>query len=346
MDAVETPPERGAIQGWLVPVLGYGLAAVALFWVFSKFPFSQLLEHLRTMDWWWVAVAVLVEALVYVVEAWRWKVLLGPVGAPSFGACLQSVYVGLFANDVLPARAGEVIRCFLLSYKTGVPLSLALTSDFIMRIMDGVWVVVIYLIVTTQMDNHVAVNRVMWIFSLVVIPIALLILWVLFHRQRSHHFVNNSGWAARFAHLLAEIHRLGHWRELGVAMLISIPYWAAQIFAIWAIARADAFYFSATDIAFLLVVKTVGTLIPNAPANVGAYQATTIYALERLFTEPAEARILAQIIFGFMTLPLILGGAVATAFAGFNLGELRRNAEAAHAAEKLARAKFATQQPE
>jgi hypothetical protein len=122
-------------------------------------------------------------------------------------------------------------------------------------------------------------------------------------------------------------------------MAISGLYWAAQIFAVWAIARADSFYFSASEMAFLTVVKTVGTLIPNAPANVGAYQATTVYALERLFTEPNDAKILAQIMFGFLTLPLVVGGAIAIAFAGFNISDLRRHAHEAHNTHKLNRAK-------
>jgi uncharacterized membrane protein YbhN (UPF0104 family) len=334
MKAVEAPERRAGMPKWLIPTLGYGVAAVALVWVFSKFPFGQLVEHLRTLDWWWVGVAVAIEALVYIIEAWRWMVLLRPVGAPRFGTCVQSVYVGLFANDILPARAGEVIRCFLLSYKTGVPLPLALTSDFIMRIMDGVWVVIIYLLVTFQIGNHVAVDRVMWVFAAIILPVAGLILLVLFHRQRAHSFVNQPGWAARFGHLLAELHRLGNWRELGIAMAIGSLYWIAQIAAIWAITRADGFYYSAADMAYLAVVKTVGTLIPNAPANVGAFQAATIVGLAPSLTDPEEAKVLSQIIFAFMTLPLVVGGAIATASAGFNLGELRRRAEEAHSASK------------
>jgi uncharacterized protein (TIRG00374 family) len=339
MDTVETPSGRRKIPKWVVPVAGYGIAALSLVWVFSHFPFAELGEHLRTMDWTWIAVAVLVEIGVYFIDAWRWMVLLRPVGAPSFSCCLQAVFVGLFANDVLPARAGEVIRCFLLSFKTDVPISIALTSDFIQRIMDGIWIVIIYGLVTWQISSHVAVNRVMWFFGGGVVVIALVLLWVLFHRQHAHHVFNNSKLGAKFIHLLEEIHRLGNWRELGISMAISGLYWAAQIFAVWAIARADSFYFGASEMAFLTVVKTVGTLIPNAPANVGAYQATTVYALERLFTEPNDAKILAQIMFGFLTLPLVVGGAIAIAFAGFNISDLRRHAHEAHNTQKLNRAK-------
>ena len=334
MDTVEEALAKRRIPKWLLPVVGYGLSAVSLVWVFAKFPFAQLGHHLRTMDWKWVAIAIVAELLVYFVDAWRWKAILNPVGAPSFLSCLQAVFVGLFANDVLPARAGEIIRCFLLSYKTNVHLSLAITSEFILRIMDGVWILLIYLFITFRVSTHVAVTNVMWGFGVGVVAISAIILWVLFHRQHAHHFMNNRSWGARFIHLMDEIHSLGHWRELGIAFAIGAPYWALQAIAMWALCRADAFFFSPSEVAFMLVVKTVGTLIPSAPANMGLYQSTTVYALRLLLTEKAEAEILAEILFGFLTLPLVIGGAIAIASAGFRLDDLHRHAHTAHLARR------------
>jgi uncharacterized protein (TIRG00374 family) len=330
MNTVEVPLRKRKIPKWVVPVFGYGISAISLVWVFSKFPFAQLGHHLRTMDWAWVAVAIIAEVLVYFADAWRWKVILSPVGAPSFVSCLQAVFVGLFANDILPARAGEIIRCFLLSYKTEIHLPLALTSDFIERMMDGLWIVLIYVVITFRVSTHVAVNDVMWAFGSGVVAISLLIVWILFHRQHAHHFVNTRSWGARVIHLFEEIHSLGHWRELGIAFAIGGLYWLLQALAIWALCRADSFYFGPSEVAFLLVVKSVGTLVPSAPANMGLYQSSSVYALRLLLTEKSDAEILAEIMFGFLTLPLVIGGAIAIASAGFRLDDLHRHAHDAH----------------
>jgi len=283
------------------------------------------------MDWRWVSLAIFFELAVYFVDAWRWQALCKPVGAPSFRLCLQAVFVGLFANDVLPARAGELIRCFLLSYESEVPLSLSFTSDVILRIMDGIWLVIVYLIITFQIESHVVMNDVMWIFGSAVLIISLVLLYALFHHQHAHHLIRNRSWAARLTKLLDEIHRLGHWRELGTTMAISSLYWAAQILAVWAIAKADAFDFGLSGATFLLIVKAIGTLIPNAPANVGAYQATTMYALMLLLVERPNAQIFAEIMFWFLTLPVAVGGAIAVAFAGYDLTEIHKHAHEARA---------------
>src|SRR5580692_2397311 len=252
MDTVEAPPRRRGAPKWVVPAIGYSVSAASLTWVFWKFPFAQLGDHLRTLEWNWVALAILFEVAVYFVDAWRWGALLRPVGSPSFGLCLQSVFVGVLANDILPAKAGEVVRCLLLSYETEVPLSLAITSDVILRIMDGLWIVILYLMVTFQIPTHVEVTFWMWVFGAGAVATALVLLFVLFRRQHAHDFCRTTSWAARFVHLLDEIHRLGHWPGLRNAMALSSFYWLAQVLAIWALTKADHFDLGLTAAAFLL----------------------------------------------------------------------------------------------
>ncbi|MDP9054550.1 MAG: flippase-like domain-containing protein [Acidobacteriota bacterium] len=330
MDTVEAPPKRQRFPKWLVPVIGYAVSAVSLIWVFWRFPFAQLSDHLRTLEWSWVALAVLLEFGVYFVDAWRWQVLLRPAGSPPYRLCLQAIFVGVLANDILPAKAGELVRCFLLTYETEVPLSLAITSDVILRIMDGLWIVIAYLTITFHINAHADVNYGMWVFGSGAVALGLLLLFVLFHRQHAHHFVSTKSWAVRFHNLLEEIHRLGHWRELGISMALGGLYWFLQVLAVWALTRADRFDLGLSAAAFLLVVKAVLTLVPNAPANMGAYQASVMYAFTFLLVERSNAQPFSEIMFGFLTLPVAIGGAVAVVLADIDIFALHRHAHHAH----------------
>jgi len=134
---------------------------------------------------------------------------------------VQSVFAGLFANDLLPARAGEAVRCFLLSYKTDIHLPLVITSVVILRVMDGIWVVIFYFATSFVVEGAGAATGVMAVYAAGVAALAMLLLFVLFRRQHAHHFVSNSSWAARFVHFLDEIHNLGNWRELRIVMLMT-----------------------------------------------------------------------------------------------------------------------------
>lgn len=334
METDEAPQAGRKVSTWLVPAIGYAISMASLWWAFRRFPYAQLGEHLHTMGWWWLALAVALEVASFFLDAWRWRELLRPAVVAPYGAAVQSVFAGLFANDLLPARAGEAVRCFLLSYKCDIHLPLVITSEVILRVMDGIWVVIFYFATSFVVEGAGTATGVMAVYTAVVAAMAILLLYALFHRQHAHSFVKNTSWAARFAHFLDEIHNLGNWRELRLVMATSGLYWVLQICAVWAITRADNFYFSFGQMAFLLIVKNVGTLVPTAPAAVGAFQASAIYALRHFFTEAPDARILAELLFGFLTLPGLIGGAIAVAMAGYKLKDLVRHAQEAHARHK------------
>jgi uncharacterized membrane protein YbhN (UPF0104 family) len=192
--------------------------------------------------------------------------------------------------------------------------------------------VILYLIVTWQISTHTDVTRGMWVFGIVAVAAAILLLFVLFRRQHAREFVKTTGWGGRFMHLLDEIHRLGHWPELRRAMAISALYWGVQVLAIWALTKADRFDLGLSAAAFLLIFRSVATIIPNAPANMGTYQLALTIALEMyLFVEHANADALAEILFLFLTLPAAVGGAIALVMADIDLFTLHRRAHTAKA---------------
>ncbi|HVY92015.1 MAG TPA: lysylphosphatidylglycerol synthase transmembrane domain-containing protein [Bryobacteraceae bacterium] len=334
MGTIAPPAARRRVPSWLVPAIGYVISIATLVWAFHRFPVGELVEHVRTMHWGWLALGVGIELGSFFVDGWRWRALLRPAGPVTFGAAVQAVFASMFVNDLIPARAGEAVRCFLLSWKNELRLSLVITSLVVLRVMDGIWVVVFFFATSFVVEGAGAATSVMIVYASVVAVLAAVLLFALFHRQHAHHFVSNRSWAARSAHFLDEIHKLGHWRELGIVMLTSGGYWALQIFAVWAITRADNFYYTFGQMSFLLILKSVGTLVPTAPAGVGAFQATAIYALRHFFTEAPDAKILAEILFGFITLPGLAGGAIAVALAGYNLKDLVNHAQEMHRKHK------------
>src|SRR5215831_2331973 len=144
----EAGKSRGKIPGWLMPALGYTLSAVSLIWVFRGFDFRKTLADLESLDWRYVSVAVIFALAVYLSHAWRWKLLLRPVARTNYWRAVQSIYIGLYANEILPLRTGELIRCYLLAHWSEIPISLAISSAAIERTLDGIWLVLALFITT------------------------------------------------------------------------------------------------------------------------------------------------------------------------------------------------------
>ena len=93
---------RRSIPTWLPQVLGYGISALSLAWVLHGYPIGELWPAIRSLDFRWVLLAVGSDLAVYVVHGWRWNKLLEPVIRLRLWRTVQAIYIGLFANEVLP----------------------------------------------------------------------------------------------------------------------------------------------------------------------------------------------------------------------------------------------------
>ncbi len=126
---------------WLILLLSYGLAGLCLYLVFHGISLQELLLSLAGIRWWWVALAILLDLLVYACAGWEWKLLLRPVGRISFPRALQAVLASRFANDVLTIHAGYVVRIFLTIRAVRTEVAPVISSLLIERIFDVFWLV-------------------------------------------------------------------------------------------------------------------------------------------------------------------------------------------------------------
>src|ERR1700722_17719836 len=134
------------------------LSVACLAWAVHGVSWTELWEEIRELDWRWVAVGAVADLLIYVIQGWRWSLLLLPVAPVSSWASVGAIYVGLFANEVLPLRAGELIRCFLMARWSKIPSSVTLASALIERIFDG-WLVIAGLFVSLRYMRHFALSH-------------------------------------------------------------------------------------------------------------------------------------------------------------------------------------------
>ena len=86
--------------------------------------------------------ATVVATLVFPLRAYRWRVILEPLGEVSWRNLWRATAVGMMVNNVVPARAGELARAFALARtEPHVRFTAALASLVVDRIIDGVVVV-------------------------------------------------------------------------------------------------------------------------------------------------------------------------------------------------------------
>jgi len=119
--------------------LGLGIAVAGFFlWLFfrSVEDWGEIWEALRTARYIFILPAVVLVLLQYVFRAFRWYYLLHDLKKISFFGLLSPMMIGFMGNCLLPARAGEFIRAYLLSEKEGVKLTASLASLVVDRMFD------------------------------------------------------------------------------------------------------------------------------------------------------------------------------------------------------------------
>ena len=117
-------------------VLLLSLSGALMWYALRNLDFSRIAQELRAARWQWVALSILVTIPGYLSRAWRWKMQLDAAGQRSgFWNTYHAMMVGYLANLVLP-RAGEVVRCTVLTRTAGVPVKVSLGTVITERVID------------------------------------------------------------------------------------------------------------------------------------------------------------------------------------------------------------------
>jgi glycosyltransferase 2 family protein len=326
MDSIQAKPARRKIPRWLLMVVTYAVSIGSLVWALRGYDFSQIQVAILSVRWAWVFVAVVLELTVYLLHAWRWRTLLSPVERPGFWETVQAIYIGLFASGVLPLRPGEIIRGYLLTIWAGIPISLTLTSMVIERILDGIWLVAAFGIAASFTSMPQALVDFAQVLAVGVAAVAALFLFVLFRKQHAHTFLSGHNWGQKFVHVLDQIHQLGDWRTVSRAFGITCLFWIMQILPVWALFRSYDMDLSIWAASAVLVIKSIGTVIPSAPGNLGVFQSVVVMALAIFNVESNVAFELSVLTWAALTLPLLIAGFTAVLLTGRSIGEIHRHA--------------------
>lgn len=318
--------QRRGFPRWIAPALGYLVSLVCLIWVYRGFDWRQELARLSTLDWRWLAVAVVADVSVYISQGWRWRLLLKPVGEVSFLRSVQAIYVGLFTNEVLPLRGGELVRSYLQAHWSAIPFSVVLSSAVVERVFDGAWLVLFTIVSTSIAPLPRYLVDGTRVLSGVLAVLALLLAVAVFHKSHAHAAVAKSRWAEKLWHVVNALHDMGRSRYFYLAFFGSFAYLGLQLIPIHALMLGYGLDLSWRATLVTLVILRLGTLLPQAPGNVGSFQFFAVLALRLFGVDKPEATGFATLLFFVVTVPLWLAGFVATLASGIGFGDIRRRA--------------------
>jgi uncharacterized membrane protein YbhN (UPF0104 family) len=298
-------------------------------WVLKDAGLSRIWSEVHHMRWGWVVWALLFDGAVYLFHGLRWKVLLKPISKVRYLDSVISIYVGLFTNEVFPLRAGELVRCFLLSKTTDIPLSVTFASALIERIFDGVWLMACFFIALRMGHLPGVLLKAGYFLGLLIVVLGAILAFAMYAKRQSLDTVFGFAWPKWFDTLIEDLHLIGHSRFLYYAFGISGLYLLAQVLPIYCLVRANVLPVPWMASFTMMVLLRLSSVVPQAPGNLGAFQWVAAQTLIIFGLSPAHAKRFSMILWAVVTLPLLVIGFVAVTMEGINLSHLHREATTA-----------------
>ncbi|HLO57724.1 MAG TPA: lysylphosphatidylglycerol synthase transmembrane domain-containing protein [Bacteroidales bacterium] len=134
-----------------------GVGVFVFWWVYKDEPVSIYKEAFKNLNYWWIAVSVLLNIFSQISRAMRWNMLIRPMGyKPKLYNSYFAVVLLYFVNLILP-RAGEVFRCTILTRYEKIPFAKLAGTVFVERMADFITLMILaFIIILSQFGVFVS----------------------------------------------------------------------------------------------------------------------------------------------------------------------------------------------
>lgn len=130
---------------WQNVILNLGISLFFLDFVFAEIKWDKFANALLQANYWWLIPSTLMLLVHLFFRTLRWQWLLKPMGEVAFWPAFRALTIGITGNVVLPARAGEFIRAYVIGRSTGISKTGAFATLVVERIFDGLTVLLVLL---------------------------------------------------------------------------------------------------------------------------------------------------------------------------------------------------------
>jgi len=124
-------------------LIGLAIAAVALYYTLRNVSVDALLDSFKDIDFIYILPALGFTMISYVTRAYRWQVLLQPFKQISVKEIYAPLMIG-FMGNILPARAGEFLRAYLVGKKHGITFAGSFSTIIVERLFDLVILLILF----------------------------------------------------------------------------------------------------------------------------------------------------------------------------------------------------------
>lgn len=273
--------------------VGLVVSVGALFLAFRGLRWAEVGEAMASANYGLLALALSLMLVSLYLRARRWAVLFYPHTGMRFVNLLGAMNIGYALNNILPLRAGELVRAHLIGEAENVGTARALSTIVVERTLDTLTVVAFLMITLPFIDAPDWAKGPALFLGLAFLGLAVLLAIVSAARERAMALV---GWGVRF---LPERFRtrteqaaeaaiegftvLRRPTALLRAAAWSIASWLTSAVFVFVVIRAFNLDLPFTAGLFVTAAVSLGMIVPSSPGYIGVFHAIAIGSLVNVF---------------------------------------------------------------
>jgi glycosyltransferase 2 family protein len=286
----------------LIAVAGCSLSLLLLYLSLRGIQFQEIIASLKKADYRFVFLPLLFIFFSVSLSAFKWSRIAG--SGVRLGQTFVGLIVGLFVNNVLPVRIGEVARSYVLSRKAGLSLTYSLSTVIVDRFFDLLGLLLITFLFLPRHALPLRVSQA--IYTLVGMALACIILMIILSREdfanilakllarlKRPFFLKLTN---RISEIQENLRRINSPLNIFSLTLISFVQWLSMSAALYFVVLTLHVSVQLVHIPFVCALLNMGLTIPSSPGYVGVYQFLLVYLLS-IFGVPKHEGFAVSILF-------------------------------------------------
>jgi glycosyltransferase 2 family protein len=272
-------------KGNIITIVGFVISLVLLYFSLKDIRFQEIMATLLRANLWLIPVPLVFILIAVVLCSFRWFRLTG--SGVHFMDTFAALMIGLFVNNVLPARIGEVARAYVISKKRGLSFTYSFSTVLLDRFFDLTGLLLIAFIFFPDKSLPAAVSR--SIYILIAFLIFCIACLILFSREQFANRIAGkltqikrplfSQLAERVLMIQENLKRINSPFNLIFSVVLSFCTWFSMTIALYLVILMLGIKVDFRHIPFVCALLNLGLTIPSSPGYIGVYQFLLVYLL-------------------------------------------------------------------
>lgn len=140
---------KSKIFGVVKYIFFLGLGVFIFWFIYRKYDFNEIIATFKEVNYFWIFISLVFSILSVVSRAFRWRLLIDSIGYKTrYINVFLSCYILYLVNLFVP-RAGEVVRCAVVSSTEKVPFAKTFGTMIVERLADFIMLVILGIIIVS-----------------------------------------------------------------------------------------------------------------------------------------------------------------------------------------------------